>query len=272
MRRRRVRFSSSPAAFLRSCSSRPIWVSFACACLRLRLLVAEALARSARAARCRRRRARRSSRRACARAARSSRHCVPRAREVEAAPALELEHGRRHGLEEPAVVRHEHDRGVERRELLLEPLERFDVEVVRGLVEQQQVGIAGERPRQRGARQLAAREGGERAVEIGVAEPEPAQHRRGPVAPAPAAGVLEPCLGLAVAAQRRRIVVPAAIACSSRRSSARCARGRRRPRATYSRSVSPRSRGGRWSCSATRAPFCERELAALDRRLADERA
>ena len=37
-------------------------------------------------------------------------------------------------------MRDEHDRGVERDERLLEPLERLDVEVVGGLVEQQQVG------------------------------------------------------------------------------------------------------------------------------------
>ena len=59
---------------------------------------------------------------------------------------------------------------------------------------------------ERGTGQLATREGGERAVEIGVAEAEPAQRRCGPVAPVPAARVLEPCLGLAVAAQRRRVV------------------------------------------------------------------
>ena len=41
---------------------------------------------------------------------------------------------------------------------LLEPLDRLDVEVVRRLVEQQQVGLRGERAGERGARQLAARE------------------------------------------------------------------------------------------------------------------
>ena len=50
---------------------------------------------------------------------------------------------------------------------------------------------------ERGARQLAARERVERAVEVVVAEAEPAQRRRGAVAPGPAAGVLEPRLRVA---------------------------------------------------------------------------
>jgi hypothetical protein len=44
--------------------------------------------------------------------------------------------------------------------------------VVRGLVEEQQVGIARERAGQRRPRQLAAREGLEVAIEIGVGEAE----------------------------------------------------------------------------------------------------
>ena len=92
-------------------------------------------------------------------------------------------------------------------ELLLEPLEVLDVEVVRRLVEQQQVGVAGERAGQRGARQLAAGEGRQRPVEVALREAEPAQRRRRPVAPGVAAGVLEPRLGLGVAPQRRLVVV-----------------------------------------------------------------
>ena len=91
---------------------------------------------------------------------------VPRAREEERAAALELEHGGRDGLEEPAVVRDEDHGRVERRQLALEPLEALDVEVVRRLVEQEQVGVAGERAAERGAGQLAARERRERPVEV----------------------------------------------------------------------------------------------------------
>ena len=134
---------------------------------------------------------------------------VPRAGEVEAASALDLEHGRRHRLEEPAVVRDEDDGRVDRRQLALEPLEALDVEVVRRLVEQQQVGIARERTAERGARQLAARERRELSVEVVVVKAEATQHRRGAVTPVPAAGVLEPGLRLAVAAHRRVVVHPA---------------------------------------------------------------
>ena len=63
-------------------------------------------------------------------------------------------------------MRDEDDRGVERLQLLLEPLEALDVEVVRRLVEQQQVGIAGERAGERGAGQLSAGERLERPVEV----------------------------------------------------------------------------------------------------------
>ena len=94
-----------------------------------------------------------------------------------ARPRLELEHGGADRLQEPAVVGHEHDRGVERLQVRLQPLERGDVEVVGRLVEQQQVGIAGQRPRQRGAGQLAAGERLQRAVEVLVAEAEPVQRR-----------------------------------------------------------------------------------------------
>ena len=39
-------------------------------------------------------------------------------------------------------MRNEDDGSVNRGQLALEPLEAFDVEVVRGLVEEQQVGVA----------------------------------------------------------------------------------------------------------------------------------
>ena len=197
---------------------------------------------------------------------------VPRPREVEAAAALELEHRRRHRLEEPAVVRDEDDGGVDRRQLALEPLEALDVEVVRRLVEQQQVGVARERAAERGARQLAARERLELPVEVVVAEAEPAQHRRGAVAPVPAAGVLEPRLRLAVAAHRRVVVHPA----------------RHRLLELAQLLLDPDEVGGarervlaqRQAPVARRALVVERdpgallqrELAALDRRLADDRA
>ena len=98
-------------------------------------------------------------------------------------------------------MRHEHDRGVERLQVRLQPLERLDVEVVGGLVEQQQVGIAGQRSRQRRAGELAAGERLQRPVEVLVAEPEAVQGRVDGLAPVVPAGVLEPGLG---GASRRR--------------------------------------------------------------------
>ena len=116
----------------------------------------------------------------------------PRAGKEARAAGLELEHRGADRLEEPAVVRDEHDRGVERHERLLKPLERLDVEVVRRLVEQQQVRVAGERAGKRGARELAAGERLQRAVEVVlVVEAQAAHHRGRAVAPGPAAGVVQ---------------------------------------------------------------------------------
>jgi hypothetical protein len=106
-------------------------------------------------------------------------------------------------------VRDEDHRGVERRELGLEPLEALHVEVVGRLVEQQQVRVAAERARQRGPRELAARERRQPAVEVAVAEAEAANDRVRPLPPRIAAGVLEARLGLRVAAERRRVVAAA---------------------------------------------------------------
>ena len=132
---------------------------------------------------------------------------VPRAGEVDRLAALELEHRRRHRLEEPAVVRDEDHAGVDRLQHLLEPLERLDVEVVRRLVEQQQVRLRRERARERRPRQLAAGERAQRAVEVVIGEAEAAHDGRGAVAPVVAAGVLEPRLRLRVAPEDRRVVL-----------------------------------------------------------------
>ena len=128
-------------------------------------------------------------------------------------------------------MRDEHDRGVQAVQVRLEPLERLDVEVVGRLVEQQQVGVAGERPAERRPRQLAAGERLERAIEIGVVpESEAVERRECAVAPRVAAGVLEPGLRLGVAgtASPRR-GRRSAIACSSVASSASIATSSRAP-------------------------------------------
>ena len=89
---------------------------------------------------------------------------------------------------------HEDDGGVEGGQPVLEPLEGRDVEVVGGLVEQQQVRIAGEGARKRAASELAAAEGAEGTVEVGVLEAETAHRGHRLLAPVVAAGVLEPRL------------------------------------------------------------------------------
>ena len=70
---------------------------------------------------------------------------VPRAREEVRASRCQLEHRGRHRLEEPAVVGDEDHGRIQGRELRFEPLEALDVEVIRRLVEEQQIGIDGER-------------------------------------------------------------------------------------------------------------------------------
>ena len=124
---------------------------------------------------------------------------VPGTREVRRAAGLELEHRGRHRFEEPAVVRDEDDRSVDRLQLALQPLEARHVQVVGRLVEEQQVRVAAERAGQRGAGQLSAGEGRQRALEIRRREAEVARDRVEPLAPRVAAGMLEAGLGLRVA-------------------------------------------------------------------------
>ena len=130
---------------------------------------------------------------------------VPRAGEEARAARLQLQHRGADRLQEPAVVGDQDDRGVEAREVALEPLERRDVEVVGGLVEQQQVGVAGERPGERGARELAAGEGAQLAVELLVREAQAVQRGERLRAPVPAARVLEAGLGDGIAPKQVRI-------------------------------------------------------------------
>jgi hypothetical protein len=129
----------------------------------------------------------------------------PGAGEEARLAGLELEHGGADRLEEPAVVGDHDDRGVERLELGLQPLERVDVEVVGRLVEQQQVGLARERAAQRRARELAAGERRQEPVDVRVLEAEVVQHVRRAVAPRVAAAVLELALPARVAVVQRRL-------------------------------------------------------------------
>jgi hypothetical protein len=98
---------------------------------------------------------------------------VPGSAEEPSPAGFEFEHRGAHGFEEPAVVRDEDHRGVERLEVALQPLERGDVQVVGWLVEEQQVGIARERAGQRRASQLSTGERVQRRSRCSSRKPRP---------------------------------------------------------------------------------------------------
>ena len=90
--------------------------------------------------------------------------------EREAAAAVELEDPARDVVEEVAIVGDGDDRALVVLEVPLEPGDRLGVEVVRRLVEQQQVGGGEQQPAERDAAALAA--GERRDVGVGGREPE----------------------------------------------------------------------------------------------------
>src|SRR5438105_1608164 len=77
---------------------------------------------------------------------------------VVLAVALEGEHVRRDAVEEPAIVADDDDAAREREQAVLEGAQRVDVEIVRGLVEQQHVAAAAQDLREVDAVALAARQ------------------------------------------------------------------------------------------------------------------
>ena len=196
---------------------------------------------------------------------------VPGAGEVRRTAGFQLEHRVAHGLEKPAVVRDDHDSGIERLQLALEPLEALDVEVVRRLVQQQQIGIAAERARERRARQLAAGERLQLAVEVLLGKTKPAQDRGGALAPVVAARVFEPRLRLRVAAHGRVPVFAAGhglleaaqllLECDQVRGAREHVLAQRQPLLERRPLVVERDA----------RPLLEREIATLEARLADER-
>ena len=116
----------------------------------------------------------------------------------------------------------------------------FDVQVVGRLVEQEQVGVAAERARERGARQLPARERVQLPVEVGVGETEAAQRRVHALAPGVAARMLEARLRLGVAAERRGLVFAGGHRLlEARPAPARSRSGRRRRRARIRAGTAP---------------------------------
>jgi hypothetical protein len=149
------------------------------------------------------------------------------------------------GVEEIAVVRDEQQRGRRRLQPLLQPEDGVEVEVVGRLVEQQQVGAAGEGARQVEAHPPATGEFGHRAREIGVAEAKAVQHFGG-------AGLGRIAADLAVTGVQvaDRLAVARASASASSRSMRRSSAS---PSRTKSMALSGRA-GVSW---ATRA-ICQR--------------
>ena len=93
-------------------------------------------------------------------------------REAPVAQLPDAGHGR---VEERPVVRGDEERPGPAAQVLLEPLDRADVQVVGRLVEQQQVGIGDDEARERGARLLAAGDRRGRPRPFVAREPEPGQ-------------------------------------------------------------------------------------------------
>jgi hypothetical protein len=89
---------------------------------------------------------------------------------------VQLAHLGRHPVEEHAVVRDHDQPAVEVLEIVLEPLHRRQVEVVGGLVEEQQRGIGEQQCGERSPHAPPARELGERPVLVAPREAEPGEH------------------------------------------------------------------------------------------------
>src|SRR2546422_4654103 len=79
--------------------------------------------------------------------------------------------------------------------------------MIRGLVEQQEIGIAAERARKRRPRELAPGKRFQLTVELLVRETEAAHDRSCALTPVVPARMLEPRLRLAVAANRGGVVI-----------------------------------------------------------------
>src|SRR5438552_11231370 len=117
---------------------------------------------------------------------------------------LDRQRARRDLVEEPPVMGRDHSRCALLDEEVLQPLRRRHIEVVRGFVEEQNVGVIEQQAREPETGSLATRERSERAIDE-PAEAAPAKdppERRLEVVPA---RVLEVMLRIGIAFERRRI-------------------------------------------------------------------
>ena len=134
---------------------------------------------------------------------------VPRPAEEERPPGLQLEHGGRHRLEEPAVVGDEDDRGVERRERSSSHSRLRTSRWFVGSSSSRRSGSpASALPSDARVSSPPENVSSWRSKSSSL-KAEPSEARGRPLAPVPAAGVLEPALRLGVSAERRALVVSA---------------------------------------------------------------
>ena len=98
--------------------------------------------------------------------------------------AVKLDDARGHGVNEGAVVRHQHQRAAALHEQVLQPFDGVDVEVVGGLVEQQQIGLGDQGLAQRDTFFGAARQ---RFYLRAAIQVQPVQHFVHALFPGPAA-------------------------------------------------------------------------------------
>ena len=103
------------------------------------------------------------------------------AAERRQAPVAQLPDAGDGRIEEGPVVRRDEQRAGPPPEVLLEPFERVEVEVVRRFVEEQQVRIGDDQPRQRRPGLLAARQRRRRLRPLVPREPEPGQRALDPL-------------------------------------------------------------------------------------------
>ena len=119
-------------------------------------------------------------------------------------------------IEEIAVVADDQHRAFPFAQDVFQPFHRFDIQVVGGLVQHQQVGLFEQQARQQGARLLPAGEVVERHVPGLAAQAEPGQGLLDAQLVVVAAGVCEGLLQAAVCFEQvRPSSVPAAISASS---------------------------------------------------------
>ena len=181
--------------------------------------------------------------RRCASSCRATRYCEYVPAVLDELALVDVQHARDRLVEQLEVVTDHEEPAAERPQELHEPLLGVDVEVVRGLVEQEEVAPREQDPRELDSPALTARERGDRKVEPVGAEAEPGGDAPNLGVGRVAAGVPERVFGVAVARTLRGDASSAMLRWSS--SSRRLAASRPRADSTCASAVpsSPVPRG-----------------------------